>query len=62
MALKLPEAPLRKLPSKNASDRDARELGRLGYAQELFRTMGEFSNFAISWEPAATCPAAASLP
>jgi amino acid transporter len=28
---------------------DARELGRLGYAQELFRTMGGFSNFAISF-------------
>ncbi|MEW6125473.1 MAG: amino acid permease [Acidobacteriota bacterium] len=28
---------------------DARELGKLGYAQELFRTMGGFSNFAISF-------------
>ena len=28
---------------------DAQELGRLGYAQELFRTMGGFSNFAISF-------------
>jgi amino acid transporter len=28
---------------------DARDLGRLGYAQELFRTMGGFSNFAISF-------------
>src|SRR5215212_4051439 len=28
---------------------DERELGRLGYAQELFRTMGGFSNFAISF-------------
>jgi amino acid transporter len=28
---------------------DARELGRLGYAQELFRTMGGFSNFALSF-------------
>src|SRR5215470_8434344 len=28
---------------------DSRELGRLGYAQELFRTMGGFSNFAISF-------------
>ena len=27
---------------------DARELGALGYAQELFRTMGGFSNFAIN--------------
>jgi len=30
-------------------DRDARELGSLGYAQELFRTMGGFSNFALSF-------------
>ncbi|MEP7271983.1 MAG: amino acid permease [Acidobacteriota bacterium] len=28
---------------------DAKELGKLGYAQELFRTMGGFSNFAISF-------------
>ncbi len=28
---------------------DARELGALGYAQELFRTMGGFSSFAISF-------------
>jgi amino acid transporter len=28
---------------------DARELSTLGYAQELFRTMGGFSNFAISF-------------
>jgi amino acid transporter len=28
---------------------DARDLGKLGYAQELFRTMGGFSNFAISF-------------
>jgi amino acid transporter len=28
---------------------DALELRRLGYAQELFRTMGGFSNFAISF-------------
>ena len=28
---------------------DVRELGALGYAQELFRTMGGFSNFAISF-------------
>ena len=32
----------------SASD-DARELSALGYAQELFRTMGGFSNFAISF-------------
>jgi amino acid transporter len=28
---------------------DRRELGAFGYAQELFRTMGGFSNFAISF-------------
>lgn len=28
---------------------DSQELGKLGYAQELFRTMGGFSNFAISF-------------
>ncbi len=28
---------------------DERDLSRLGYAQELFRTMGGFSNFAISF-------------
>jgi amino acid transporter len=30
-------------------DQDVRDLHRLGYAQELFRTMGGFSNFAISF-------------
>jgi amino acid transporter len=30
-------------------DQDARELARLGYAQQLFREMGGFSNFAISF-------------
>src|SRR5512135_276382 len=28
---------------------DIHDLHRLGYAQELFRTMGGFSNFAISF-------------
>ncbi len=31
------------------AQRDARELGRFGYAQELLRSMGGFSNFAISF-------------
>jgi amino acid transporter len=29
--------------------RDVQDLGRFGYAQELFRSMGGFSNFAISF-------------
>jgi amino acid transporter len=32
-----------------ALTRDAQDLGRFGYAQELFRSMGGFSNFAISF-------------
>jgi hypothetical protein len=28
---------------------DVRDLHRLGYAQELYRSMGGFSNFAISF-------------
>jgi amino acid transporter len=36
-------------PSAPQLTDDARELGALGYAQELFRTMGGFSNFAISF-------------
>jgi amino acid transporter len=32
-----------------SSEQDAHELHALGYAQELFRTMGGFSNFAISF-------------
>src|SRR5215475_16077822 len=35
--------------TKDAASQDAYELGKLGYAQELFRTMGGFSNFAISF-------------
>jgi amino acid transporter len=34
---------------KNTISQDERDLGKLGYAQELFRTMGGFSNFAISF-------------
>ncbi len=33
----------------NQAQRDARELKGLGYAQELLRSMGGFSNFAISF-------------
>ncbi|TML23476.1 MAG: amino acid permease, partial [Actinobacteria bacterium] len=35
-------------PSPQLSD-DERTLHRLGYAQELFRSMGGFQNFAISF-------------
>src|SRR6185312_801316 len=31
------------------ADRDAADLASMGYAQELFRQMGGFSNFAISF-------------
>ena len=30
-------------------EQDARDLARLGYSQQLFREMGGFSNFAISF-------------
>ncbi|MCU1260071.1 MAG: amino acid transporter, partial [Bryobacterales bacterium] len=33
----------------SSPERDEQRLGRFGYAQELFRTMGGFSNFAISF-------------
>src|SRR6266850_1094624 len=36
-------------PDQRQQRDDARDLGALGYAQELFRTMGGFSNFAISF-------------
>jgi amino acid transporter len=36
-------------PSRHTAGEDAKELRRLGYAQELFRTVGGFSNFAISF-------------
>jgi len=37
-------------PSRDdAIRRDVQDLHKLGYAQELFRTMGGFSNFAISF-------------
>jgi amino acid transporter len=36
-------------PHRPSASEDERELSRLGYAQELFRTMGGFSNFAISF-------------
>src|SRR5437763_4068180 len=34
---------------EEAIQQDVRDLHRLGYAQELFRSMGGFSNFAISF-------------
>src|ERR1700723_4202233 len=37
------------LKENQAATRDARDLRHFGYAQELFRTMGGFSNFAISF-------------
>jgi amino acid transporter len=39
----------RKSRSKDARDQDAEDLRKFGYAQELFREMGGFSNFAISF-------------
>jgi amino acid transporter len=36
-------------PDAEQQSADSRELGALGYAQELFRAMGGFSNFAISF-------------
>jgi len=40
-----------KHPDRNPHSalQDSQDLGKLGYAQELFRTMGGFSNFAISF-------------
>jgi len=32
-----------------SSEKDSADLGRFGYAQELFRSMGGFSNFAVSF-------------
>src|SRR6516165_7233058 len=36
-------------PEDNIVQRDKHELARFGYAQELFLTMGGFSNFALSF-------------
>ena len=33
----------------SSPSRDVQDLGGFGYAQELFRSMGGFSNFAISF-------------
>jgi amino acid transporter len=43
---------MRKSPAKSRAEiiqEDVRDLHRLGYAQQLFREMGGFSNFAISF-------------
>ncbi len=37
------------MSSRDQRREDERELGAFGYAQELFRTMGGFSNFALSF-------------
>lgn len=46
-----PNSELRNSEPRNSELRthDERDLARLGYTQELFRTMGGFSNFAISF-------------
>jgi amino acid transporter len=41
--------PTTKKTRQDVIDQDVHDLHRLGYAQELFRTMGGFSNFAISF-------------
>src|SRR3954466_13350295 len=38
-----------KLTREEQIQQDARDLEKLGYAQQLFREMGGFSNFAISF-------------
>lgn len=40
---------------------DAQDLGRFGYAQELFRSMGGFSNFAISFSTISILTGVATL-
>jgi len=35
--------------AREETDRDSKDLARFGYVQELFRSMGGFSNFAISF-------------
>ena len=44
-----PVHPAAKPTTARPETEDAQELRNLGYAQELFRTMGGFSNFAISF-------------
>src|SRR5437763_14403088 len=41
--------------------RDAEELGRLGYAQQLLREMGGFSNFALSFSVISVLTGAVTL-
>jgi amino acid transporter len=45
----MPKIAQQELLPRDSAQEDARELSRFGYAQELFRTMGGFSNFAISF-------------
>ena len=40
---------------------DAQDLGKFGYAQELFRSMGGFSNFAISFSTISILTGVATL-
>ncbi len=40
---------MRRAPREEQLSEDARDLERLGYAQQLFREMGGFSNFAVSF-------------
>src|SRR2546421_373894 len=44
-----PRMPAPRPTRQQQLEQDARDLARLGYAQQLFREMGGFSNFAISF-------------
>jgi amino acid transporter len=46
---------------RDTTQADAADLSRLGYAQELFRTMGGFSNFALSFSIISILTGAVSL-
>ena len=45
----MPPEPFAERSSSNSLDDDRQTLNRLGYAQQLFREMGGFSNFAVSF-------------
>ncbi len=49
------------MESQPASQQHDTELGKLGYAQELFRTMGGFSNFAIGFSVVSVLTGAITL-
>ena len=61
MSTEPPSEPPNEPPGETENEAHDTELNKLGYAQELFRTMGGFSNFAIGFSVVSVLTGAITL-